>query len=339
LNTTAVHIATTAGHITNAGQAFEIAKGMAEPPAFWELLDWVCFFLMQLNPLLLGMLTPAITANRAVWGAASAMAQGGMLLYAAESGPLMAQTPVSPAPSPVIPGSPGISGSPGAPDSSFAAAVNAAQPLGNAASGLPSSLSGSLPQLLSSQLLSPSSQVGQLASAPESIAGLPSSMASPLTSMASPTAGSGGLGSTGADAANWYGASVGAGGPVAATLSSGGASVGGGIGASPLPIRGPGLWSTPNAANPAQNSNEVVVSRFAEASRLSSMPATSAGMGPGMVPPASAARRESSVREQALDKALETATAPYRGPPLPVVTGADGEYFPVGKEGQLSEST
>jgi PPE-repeat protein len=337
LHTTLLHIKQHAGHITSATTAFHLAQGMAEPPAFWELLDWTCFMMMMINPLVLGALTPAITQNRATWAAATAMAQGGMMIYQGESGPLQAQMTLAPPPMSAVPGA-------GSPNSSANSAANAGQPLGgsaaSAATGLPTSLVGSL-----SQLLNPSSSVGQLASAPSmassmgqlaSAPSMASSMASaPLSQMGSTTAGSGGSGAAGADAANWYGAAAGSA-PVTATVTSGGTSFGGGGSAAALAMRGPGSWSsTANVANPTQNANDVVFSRIAEARTAMATPATSAGMGsPGMMPPPQ--RREQSVQDEALDKALETAAALYRGPPstVPVVTGAAGAHFPIGEEGQ-----
>jgi hypothetical protein len=349
LQTAAAHVATTAGHITNAATAFHYAQSMAEPPAYWELLDWTCWMLMVLNPLFLGTLTPLILQNRAHWGAATVLAVGGYSVYTADSVPLQTHPPLPVAPMSASPtaSAPGVST--GTPSSSATTAVGAASPLGSAATSLPTSLGGAVSQLLSqpsSMLSQPGSAMSELTSAPSSLssvgsmAGLPASMASaPMSQMGqlgSPTAGSTTSGTMAGDAANWYGAAgLGAGGPVAATLSSGGASVGGmgGVGSTAaLAMRGPGSWSSTANVASTQNANDVVLSRIAEARTAATTPATSAGMGsPGMVPPA---RRDSATQEEALDRALETAAALYRGPPttVPVVTGAAGAYFPAGEE-------
>jgi PPE family protein len=335
LKTAAAHVEATALHTATAGSAFEMARGLAEPPAFWEMLDWICYAWMvciQVFPLSAVVLAPLIAQNRATWGAATALAVGGYSMYQVESAPLQSHPPLVSPPMSANLGAPGIPAATGSPNSSATSAVNAASPVGSITTALPTSVGSSVSQLLSapSSLLSqPGSAVSGLSSV-GSMAGMPASMGSSMA--ASPTAGLAGSGTAGGDAASWYGgAAAGAGAgaaPVTATMSSGGF----GSTAALAAVRGPASWSsTASVASPTQNANEVLFSQTRPAAATS---ATSGGMGsPGMVPPA---RRDSNVREDALDKALETAAAQYRGPPstVPVVTGAAGAYFSAGEEDQ-----
>jgi PPE-repeat protein len=338
LGEAAGHITAAATQIHAAGAAFDAARGMTRTPGEFWALDFQCWQWMLLNPLLLGMLTPLILANRAMWAAWTISAVTGMANYTSASEPVQSLAPLA---------APPVSGTAVPPNPSIAAGLAGQQPIGRAMQGVAATalqpLSATAP-LLSQLWSQPSNALassgGQLAQAPAAmtsgLAGLPSMAQAPMTTLGSPTPGSGGLGSGGAEAGSFFGATPGAGGTVAAALSGGSAGVGGVASTALAPMRGPVSWaSTANAANPTPDADGVVVSRIAGARAASATPATSAGMGaPGaMMPPTRQA--SASARERGLNDTLAAAAVLYRPPrAMPVVTGAAGAQFAAGGEEQ-----
>ena len=263
--------ATIAGMLTDAasrieatGTAFETLK--AATPTPMEIGEnQIEHGVLQANNFL-GMLTPAIVANRANYGRMWVTAADNKYSYAAASASGVQAIPPLPDPPPTTVGG-------GGDPTSAMSQLSSGQGSGG---GAESAMSG---------IMSSLGQVGQIGSqlgggGPlQGLTQLPQQALSPLQSLMSSVGGMGNPANaiSAGGAADWLTATPAAGGPVAANLlSGGGGSAGiGGLGA----LRGPVGWAagpTVNAAAP--NSPEAAtVSRLGEARAAVEHPSTVRG--------------------------------------------------------------
>lgn len=329
----ASQISAAAHQIYTAGADFAAAR-MATPHPGEFVANWTEFFIL-LATNFLGLNTLKIVENRAQYAQLVARTMTAYHTYGSESAATVQTLPALP--------SPPVSATP---DPSIGAQPGARPPMGPAMQGMDAVWSAgsaaaqpvaTLAQLSAQPSNALMASGGELASGPSAmtsgLGALPSMASAPMTSgLGSPTAGSP---SAGAESGGVLGASAGAA-TVAAALSGGGAGLSGLSGAAPAPMRGPVSWaSRTDAANPTPNTEQVMVSRIAEARAASAAPATSAGMGaPGaMMPPA---RQESaSMRQRGVNDTLAPAGVVYLPPrDMPVVTGAAGAQVVAGEEDQ-----
>lgn len=311
-----------ASAIEATGTAFETLK--AATPAPWEIGEnQIEHGVLQAHNFL-GMLTPAIVANRANYGRMWVTAAGNKYSYAAASASGVQAIPPLPPPPPTV------AGGGGDPTSAIAQL--------SSGKGTDSLASGGGAQSAMSGVMSSLGQVGQIGSqlgsgGPlQSIAGLPQQALSPLQSLMSSVGGMGNpANALSGGAADWLTATPAAGGPVAANLVSGG---GGSVGMSGLgALRGPVGWAaspTVNAAAPG--SQEVAaVSRLGEAKAISGAPVNSAGMGGtgAMTGPVMHGAGEQDKQEvKRKSSPLTSLAALYRAPDgVPVITGSGGAVF------------
>lgn len=331
-------ISAAGAQIAATAEAFEAFKAATPTPGEVAENQAEHQFLEAANVPALGMLTPAIIANRIEYMRKWITGTTNTYGYAAASASGVQAIPPLPPPMPTAaPVSGNVSG---------AAELAAEKPLQKAMQGAeaPQAAMGQLMPLLS-QLSSAPSQLGQLAGGGGMLSGitqLPQQAMGPFMSMLGQFGNAGGLDESGAaDAAMtpWINGTPAAGGPVSAALSGGGGGGIGGVGGgTPMaPLRGPMSWSsTVNAAAPSA-APETPVSRIAEARTASTVPASSGAMGSGMgmAPMAHAARgsedeqAKAEFAARAWDKAAEQYAAPGA---LPVVTGSGGAQFGVREE-------
>lgn len=317
-----------ASAIEATGTAFETLK--AATPAPWEIGEnQIEHGVLQAHNFL-GMLTPAIVANRANYGRMWVTAAGNKYSYAAASASGVQAIPPLPPPPPTVAGG-------GGDPSSAMAQLSSGKETDSLASG-------SSAQSVMSGVMSSLGQVGQMGSqlgsgGPlQSIVGMPAQALSPLQSLMSSVGGMGNpanaLSSGGA--ADWLTATPAAGGPVAANLVSGGGSAGmGGLGA----LRGPVGWAaSPTVDAAAPSSQEAaVVSRLGEAKAASGAPVNSAGMGGSgamMGPMMHGGGEQDKQEAKRRSSPLTSLAALYRAPDgVPVITGSGGAVFARGEVG------
>jgi PPE-repeat protein len=272
----------------------------------------------------LGLLFPAIAANRANYGRMWVTAADNKYSYAAASAAGVQSIP------PLPPPPPGVAGGGGDPSAA------SQMPTGKSADAL-----GAGGEQAMQAFMGPLSQVGQLGSQFSQggpLSGLmqlgPQALG-PLQSLMSS------MGSTGSPAdasslagAEWLTGTPAAGGPVAANLVSGGAGGGGGIGGLGA-LRGPVGWaSTPtiNAAAPS-SAESAAVSRISEARAATGVPASSAGMGGsgammGPMMHGAGEQDKQEAKQQRRSSPLTSLAALYRAPDgVPVITGSGGAVF------------
>ena len=276
----------------------------------------------------LGMLTPAIAANRANYGRMWVTAADNKYAYAAASQAGVQAIPPLPPPPPTTVGGVG--------DPTGMAQLSSGQ-------GQDSLATGGGPQSAMSGIMGSLGQIGQIGSqlgglgggGPlQSVMGLPQQAMSPLQSLISSVGGMGNPANamSAGSAADWLTATPAAGGPVAANLVSGGGSGAGigGLGA----LRGPVGWASPPTINAAAPSaGEAAVSRVGEAKAATAAPVNSAGMGGtgGMMGPLmhGAGEQDKHETKQRRSSPLTSLAALYRAPQeVPVITGSGGAVFP-----------
>ena len=273
----------------------------------------------------LGMLFPAIAANRANYSRMWVTSADNKYAYAAASAAGVQSIPPLPPPPPAVAGGGG--------DPSAASQM----PTGKSADAL-----GAGGEQAMSAFMGPLSQVGQLGSqfsqgGPfSSLMQLPQQAVSPLQSLMSSmgSAGSPADAASSMAGAEWLTGTPAAGGPVAANLVSGGGGGGAGIGGLSA-LRGPVGWaSTPtiNAAAPS-SADAATVSRISEARAATGAPANAAGMGGSgaMMSPMMHGAGEQDKQEpkqQRRSSPLTSLAALYRAPDgVPVITGSGGAVF------------
>ncbi|MDP7707380.1 PPE domain-containing protein [Mycobacterium sp. TY815] len=314
-------ISEAAAMIESTGTAFETLKA-ATPTPIEVTENQIEHGVLQANNFL-GMLFPAITANRANYGRMWITAADNKYSYAAASAAGVQSIPPLPPPPPATAGS--------IPDPTSMVQTptgKSTDALASGGGGLDSALG-----MFMSPVSQIGSQLGQLGGGGGPMQGLmslPQQMLSPLQSMMSTIGNPSGVASS--TGAEWLGATPAAGGPVTASLTAGG---GGGAGMGGLgALRGPTGWaSTPtiNAAAPA-GSESAAVSRIGEAKAASAVPASNAGMGGagGMMAPmghGSGEQGKTDTRERRADP-LTSLAALYRAPVgVPVITGSGGAVF------------
>lgn len=350
----AAHLTTSSALIAQTATAFETLKAATPTPA--EIAENQAEHAALESANFLGMLTPLINLNRAIYADYWVTSASNKYAYAAASAAGVQAIPPMPPPTPTA--TPVNAPSPAvqAPADKSAPAESAANPM--------SAMQSFMPAL--SQIGSMGGSLGQLGSGGGGLSGVQQAI-SPLMSMFSGAGGmNGGLDSLEAGSASgWLSAPTGAGGPVAATLMSaggfgggaggfgggaaglGGAGGGfggvggiGGLGSTAL--RGPASWasSTVTSAAPAEGG---AVSRLAEARAAGLGPGSSAGMGSSgsmMGPMMAGAHNEQDKDKQgkgvraAQSSPLTTVAALYRAPTgIPVITGAGGAQFHSGGGG------
>ncbi|WP_204805717.1 PPE family protein [Mycobacterium riyadhense] len=306
-----------AARIEATGSAFETLKA-ATPTPFEVGENQTEHVALQAHNFL-GMLTPAIVANRANYSRMWVTAAGNKYSYAAASASgVQAIPPLDPPPPTTVAGG-----------------GNPTSAMGRSSQNPADSLASSGPEM-AMQFMQPLTQVGsqfgQLAGGGGPTQGL-TQVISPLQSLMSSMGAMGNPASSlsGANSADWLTATPAAGGPVAANMVSGGGSAGvGGLGG----LRGPVGWAsspTVNAAAP-DSAEAANVSRVAEAKAATGAPANSAGMGGtgGMMGPMAHGAGEQSKEEakQRKTSPLTSLAALYRAPAgVPVITGSGGAVF------------
>jgi len=319
-------IAQAGAQIQSTGMAFETLK--AATPTPMEIGEnQIEHGVLQANNFL-GLLFPAIAANRANYGRMWVTAADNKYSYAAASEAGVQSIPPLPPPPPTTAGGGG--------DPSSALQM----PTGKSADAL-----GSGGQSAEEMLMGPLSQVGQMGSQFGQLAGgggplsglmqLPEQAMSPLQSlMSSMDSGNPAGAASSVSGADWLSATPAAGGPVAANLVSAGAGGGGGgiggLGA----LRGPVGWAsspTINAAAPS-GPESATLSRLSEARAATGAPANTAGMGSsgGMMGPMMHGAGEQDKQEAKHRKSspLTSLATLYRAPDgVPVITGSGGAVF------------
>jgi len=314
----AAHMSASASAIQQVAMAFEALKAATPTPVEIGENQFEHGVLQANN--FFGMLTPAITLNRAHYGDMWVTAASNKYEYAASSAPIQA---IPPMPEPPPAGTPG-----GATPSMSAPQEKSAQDL----------LSGGGSDAMS-MFMGPLSQVGGLAGqlgGGGQMASLPQQAFQPFMSMLS----GGGLGSSlnpsseamsAASAADWLSAPPAAGGPVAANLVSSGG--GGGVGALGA-LRGPAGFAAAPTVNASAVNPEGTLSRVNEARAASGAPVSSAGMGSSgaMMGPMGHAGGEHGKEESKRKTPLTSLAALYRAPTtVPVITGSGGAVFRPGE--------
>lgn len=305
-----------AARIEATGSAFETLKAATPTPL--EIGENQVEHLVLQAHNFLGMLTPAIVANRANYSRMWVTAAGNKYSYAAASASgVQAIPPLDPPPTTTV----------GA-DDPVSAMGQTQNPADSLASGGPQMV-----MQLMQPLTEVGSQFGQLAGGGGSMGGLTQAL-NPLQSLMSSVGGIGNPASSlaGGGTADWLTATPAAGGPVAANMVSGGASSGGmsGLGA----LRGPAGWAsspTVNAAAP-ESAEATVVSRLGQAQAAAGAQVNSVGMGGTgamMGPMAHAAGdREEAKQRSVRTTPLTSLAALYRAPAgVPVITGSSGAVF------------
>jgi PPE-repeat protein len=314
-------IAQAAAMIESTGTAFETLK--AATPTPMEIGEnQIEHGVLQAHNFL-GMLFPAITANRANYGRMWVTAADNKYGYAAASQAGIQSIP------PLPPPPPSTAGGGGDPTSMLH------MPSGQSAESL---ASGGGAQSALGMFMGPLSQIGsqlgQLGGGGgpmQGLMGLPQQAMSPLQSLMSSMGNPAGAMST-VSGADWLSATPGVGGPVAANLVSG-AGGGGGVGGLGA-LRGPVGWAsspTINAAAPS-SPEAAAVSRLGEARAATAAPAGSAGMGStgGMMGPMmhGAGEQDKPEAKQRKSSPLTSLAALYRAPDgVPVITGSGGAVF------------
>jgi PPE-repeat protein len=335
---TMAHLMQASAMIAANAQGFDSLKAATPTPGEIEENQIENVILNQLN--FLGMLTPAIAANRAEYGRKWVTAAGNMYSYEALSGTTV-QT-LAPLDPPIPSGMPAAA--PGVPDAAQPDSGNPLQAL-TTSGGPGQGLSAFMPLL--SQLASAPSQLAQGGGGSQLLSGftqLPQQAMGPLQSIMGQFTSAGALGGFGAAdpaAAAWIAATPAAGGPVSAALSGGGAGVGGlgggGISSVAAGLRGPASWSSTVAASPGSAPESAAMSRIAEArgapGTTPAMATSMASPGAMMAPLAHGAHGQEKGKDAEPKEMLLTAATLYRAPEeLPVVTGAGGAHFGTGEE-------
>lgn len=272
----------------------------------------------------LGMLTPAIMANRANYGRMWVTSASNKYEYAAASMPIQGLPPLPPPPPATASG--------GATPSMPVSQDKASDVLGGGGEQAMNAFMGPLGQV--------GSMAGSLGQGGpfSSLAELPQQGLQPLMQMLQ----GGGMGGNPADAlsaattADWLTATPAAGGPVAANLV-GGAGGGGGIGGGGLgALRGPASFGSTPAINAASSAPESM-SRVNEARLASGAQVSGAGMGSSgamMGPMAHAAGDQNKEEAKRKSTPLTSLAALYRAPSaVPVITGGGGAVFRPGEGG------
>lgn len=313
----AVMIADAAARIEATGTAFESLKA-ATPMPLEISENQIEHAVLQAHNFL-GMLLPAIAANRANYSRMWVTAAGNKYSYAAASASgIQAIPPLEPPPPTAVGGG----------DLTSAMAQT---PSRNPADSLASGGGDMAVQTFMQPLSAIGSQFGQLAGG-GGLTQLSQQALSPFQSLLSSV---GGMGNpvnamSPGGAADWLTATPTAGGPVAANMVSGGAGVGG-LGA----LRGPVGWAsspTVNAAAP-DSVETATVSRLGEARAATGVPANSAGMGGtgAMVAPmthGAGEQEKQEAKQQCKSSPLTSLAALYRAPAgVPVITGSGGAVF------------
>ncbi|MGV7450206.1 PPE family protein [Mycobacterium kansasii] len=305
-----------AARIEATGTAFETLK--AATPTPFEIGENQTEHVALQAHNFLGMLTPAIVANRANYSRMWVTAAGNKYSYAAASASGVQAIPPLDPPPPTTVGGGG--------DPTMAMGQSSQNPADSLVSGGPE---------MAMQFMQPltqmGSQVGQLGGTGGPMQGL-TQVFSPLQSLMSSMGGMGNPATSvpGGGAGEWLTATPAAGGPVAANMVSGGGSGVGGFGA----LRGPVGWAsspTVNAAAP-DSAEAATVSRLGEAKAAAGAPVNSAGMGGsgGMMGPMAHGAGEQNREEAAKQRKspLTSLAALYRSPAgLPVITGSGGAVF------------
>lgn len=304
-----------AARIEATGSAFESLKAATPTPGEIGENQTEHVALQAHN--FLGMLTPAIAANRANYSRMWVTAAGNKYEYAAASASGVQAIPPLDPPPPTTVGGGG--------DPTSAMGPSSQNPADSLASGGPS---------MAMQFMQPltemGSQVGQLGGGGQGL----TQVFSPLQSLMSGMGGMGNPASSlpGGGAGDWLTATPAAGGPVAANMvSSGGGAGMGGLGGA---LRGPVGWAsspTVNAAAP-ESAEAATVSRLGEAKAAAGAPVNSAGMGGtgGMMGPMAHGAGEQNKEEAAKQRKspLTSLAALYRAPAgVPVITGSGGAVF------------
>lgn len=327
-----------AGLITETADAFETLRAGTPTPG--EIGENQAEHVALNNANFLGFLTPLIVANRARYGQMWITAASNKYAYAAASASgVQAIPPLDPPTPTAMP----MGGSPGTPS---LGPKGDEQALASAAEAGPQqALSMFMPMM--SQLGQFGSQAGQLTSGGGGLTQLPQQALQPVMSLASQFGQLTPPGTEAVGAVNpgsWLTGAPAAGGPVSASLATGG---GGGIGAlgggtAATALRGPVSWASPTVNASAPSGEVSAVSRLAEARMAATVPA--GGMGaPGamMGPMAHAAAAGDDKREASKDGAtvLTSAASLYRAPAgLPVITGGSGAVFPAGEVADAQKS-
>lgn len=272
----------------------------------------------------LGMLTPAIIANRANYGRMWVTSASNKYAYAAASMPMQALPPLPPPP-PATTGGGATPSMPAPQEKSSADVLSAGgEQAMNAFMGPLGQVSGMAGQL---------GQGGPFGS----LAQLPQQGMQPLMSLLQ-----GGMGGanpadalSAATAADWLTATPAAGGPVAANLVGAGGGGGGGIGGLGA-LRGPASFGSTPAINAAVSTPESALSRVNEARLASGAQVSGAGMGSSgaMMGPLAHAAGEQNKEEGKRKTPLTSLAALYRAPSaVPVITGGGGAVFRPGEGG------
>lgn len=269
----------------------------------------------------LGMLTPAIMANRANYGRMWVTSASNKYEYAAASMPMQALPPLPPPPPATASG--------GATPSMPAPQEKSADLLSAGGEQAMTAFMGPLGQV--------SSMAGQLGQGGPfgSLAQLPQQGMQPLMSLLQGGMGGGNPSDalSAATAADWLTATPAAGGPVAANLVGAGGGGGGGIGGLGA-LRGPASFGSTPAINAASSTPESALSRVNEARLASGAQVSGAGMGSSgaMMGPMSHAGGEHGKEQSKRKTPLTSLAALYRAPTtVPVITGSGGAVFRPGE--------
>jgi PPE-repeat protein len=312
----AIMLAEHAAKIAATGLAFETLKAATPTPAEVETNQITHGVLQATN--FLGINTPAIVANRAQYlGDYWVRSASNKYAYGAASA--AGVQAIEPLPPPVTTTMP-MGGDP-------------AQATNNSTNAMQAPMQMLMPVF--SQLGQLGGQFGQLAGGGgplSSIMSLPQQALQPLMSLTSSSSGLGAVSdSAGAlnGGASWVGGGASVGGPVSASLATGGGVGGfGGAGAALAPLRGPVSW--PSATVPVSSPSAPPTA--AAASAAASAPTSPAGMGMGgggamMAPMAARGATEQEDKDDADRSAaiLGSIANFYREPvAVPVITGDAG---------------
>lgn len=324
----AAHLTASSALIQETAAAFETLKAATPNPG--EIAENQAENVSLNASNILGLLTPLIMLNRAVYGAYWLTAASNKYAYAAASATGVQAIPPMPPPTPSA-----------TPVASPSAAIQT--PGDNSANELASSPTSALQSLMPalSQVGSLGSSMGGGGGGMSSLASLPQQALTPMLSMASGmgSMGSGSDGLDGAMAGSWLTAPTGGGGAVAANLSAGGGGGGGFGGLGSTALRGPVSWasSTVTSSSPATEATQV--SRLAEARAAAAAPGTSAGMGGSgaMMGPMMAGSHNDQDKAQegktrTTNTPLSAVATLYREPTgIPVITGSGGANFHLGE--------
>jgi hypothetical protein len=336
----AAHLTTSSALIAETATAFETLKAATPNPA--EIAENQAEHAALQAANFLGILTPLINLNRAIYASYWVTAASNKYAYAAASAAGVQAIPPMPPPTPTA--TPvGASAPAVQTPADKSAATEAANPL--------TAMQSMLPAL--SQIGSMGGSLGQLGGGGgglSSVASLGQQALSPMMSMFSGAGGLNGLDSLeAASAASWLSAPTGAGGSVAANLMSAGGGGGGGFGGGgigglgPTALRGPVSWasSTVTSAAPGEG---TAVSRLAEARAAAVAPGSSTGLGSSgaMMGPMMAGTHTDQDKQQHDGKSgraththpLNRVATLYRAPTgIPVITGTGGAQFHSGGGG------